>query len=136
MMRKKRGERGPVCFYQAYGGAEILGGCAAGTEDVYFLLREGARAQRGGTRGHADHDHPPGRGDQLYGGGQDFGLSRGHFVALNPRIEVASAGKRGYVTGKQMEVRSADTHRFRPDDNVSDTGGSRIRNVLDHHLAR
>jgi hypothetical protein len=59
---------------------------------------------------------------------------RGHLVALNPRIEVASAGKRGHVTGKQMEVRSADAHRFRPDDNVSGTSGSRTRNVLQHHL--
>ena len=59
---------------------------------------------------------------------------RGHFVALNAGIEVAGAGKRGHVTGKQMEVRTADTHRLRPDDNVSGTGGSRTRNVLDHHL--
>jgi hypothetical protein len=59
---------------------------------------------------------------------------RGHFVTLNPRIEVAGAGKRAHVTGKQMEVRSADAHRLRPDDNVPGTGRSRIGNVLQHHL--
>src|ERR1700722_17566623 len=304
MMRKERAERGTVRFYQAYGGAEILGGCAARAEDVYFLFREDTGAQRGGTRGHADHYDPAGRRHERDGLGQDscfaagldhqrravavgpvrylgveilgwspghtlgaqplgqvaaardrvdrdhprarlaggerggqadrpgaeydgllagvqvaagqgvhgdrggldegravgvqvidaehgaggdpeawlqaaveghadqaeprayvgppgpariaaaagqqrpdgdpvaFGHGRiagifderGHLVALNPGIEVAGAGKRGHVAGKQVEVRSADTHRLRPDDNVSGTGRSRTRNVLDHHL--
>jgi hypothetical protein len=57
-------------------------------------------------------------------------------VTLNPRIEVTHAGKRADVTGKQMEVRTADTDRLGLDDNVSGTSWSRAGNLLDHHLAR
>jgi len=56
-------------------------------------------------------------------------------VALDPRIEAAGAGKRAHVTGKQVEVRDADTDRFRPHDNVPGTDAARSGNVLDHHLA-
>ena len=61
---------------------------------------------------------------------------RGHLVALDPRIEVAGAGKRAYVPGKQVEVGAADTDRLGPHDNVPGAGAARSGNVLDHHLAR
>ena len=61
---------------------------------------------------------------------------RGHLVTLDARIEVAGAGKRGHVTGKQVEVRAADTDGFWPHDNVPGAGAARSGNVLDHHLAR
>jgi len=55
-------------------------------------------------------------------------------VALNARIEVTGAGNGAKLTGKQMEVRAADTDRLGAHDNVSGTGRSRIGNVLEHHL--
>jgi len=61
---------------------------------------------------------------------------RGHLVPLDPRIEVAGTGKRAHVTGKQVEVRTADTDRLRPHDNVPGAGAARAGNVLDHDLAR
>ena len=61
---------------------------------------------------------------------------RGHLVALDPRKEVAGAGKRAHVTGKQVEVGAADTDRLGPHDNVPGAGAARSGHVLDRHLAR
>src|SRR6266567_891792 len=50
---------------------------------------------------------------------------RGYLVALDPRVEVADAGKRAHVTGKQVEVGAADADRFGPDDDVPGPGAAR-----------
>ena len=61
---------------------------------------------------------------------------RGHLVTLDPRVEVACAGKRAHVARKEVEVGSADANRLRPHDNVPGTGLARSGNVFDHHLTR
>ena len=56
-------------------------------------------------------------------------------MALDARKEVAGAGERADVTGKQVEVGAADTHPFGSHDNVTGPGAARSGNVPHHHLA-
>jgi hypothetical protein len=60
---------------------------------------------------------------------------RGHLVALDPRVEVAASGERAHITGKQVEIGTADTHPFGTHDNVTGAGAARSGDVPDHHLA-
>jgi hypothetical protein len=60
---------------------------------------------------------------------------RGHLVALDPRVDVAASGERAHVTGKQVEVGTADTHPFGSHETVTGAGAARSGDVPDHHRA-